>query len=142
MKKKTLLFVLLGILTACILTASIFSVLHGLVAREKEQAYFDIYREKAKVYIQSDPEMIGAYGNAITVEFDGMVTYKEIGKKTLLDILDDAFLHRVPDTPEAFAEKIEYITFTVEVNGDLYKITFEKNGADELVVTKLAKAEN
>ena len=139
MKKKVLLFVLLGILTTCFFAVLILSNLQGVIANEKEQAHFDVYREKAKTYIQSDPEMINRYGNAMTVKFVGSYTYKEIGERTFLDTLSDTFFPRVPDTIEAFTEKLEYITFTVEINGDLYKITFEKNSDGELAVSNLAE---
>ena len=68
-----------------------------------------------------------------------------VGQDTCLqgffDRYIEVFAPRVPDTLEKFTNGIEMIKFEVEINGDLYEITFEKNSAGELAVSNLIEAE-
>ena len=58
MKNKKSFFVLIGIFAVCFIGASVFIVLQGISASNKEQEYFDIYRARAEEYIRSDSEIV------------------------------------------------------------------------------------
>ena len=137
MKKKTLLFILIGVLATCLLAVSLFFVLQGVSAANKQNQYFDVYRARAEEYIKSSPEMIEKYGENITVEFDNSVTYSQSGERGFFDSVIEAFAPRVPDTLEEFEQGIDRIRFNVKVNKKAHEITFEKNDAGELVVSGL-----
>ena len=140
MKNKKLMFILIGVFAVLFISASIFFVLQGLSAADKEQEYFDFYRDKAEEYIKSDSEMLNEYGNDISVEFDNSVTYRESGKRGFFDRYIEVFVPSVPATLEEFTSEMEMIKFNVKINGDLYEITFEKTDNGELVVTGLVRS--
>jgi len=139
-KNKKLLFVLLGVFIVCFIGVSIFFALQGISAANKRNEYFDVYKEKAEEYIKSDSEVLNKYGNNVSVTFENSVTYRESGKRGLLDRYIEVFVPRVPDTLEEFTAGIEMIKFDVKINGDKYEITFEKNGVGELAVSNIAEA--
>lgn len=145
MKKKKLIFIIIGAFVICFIIASIFFVQRALSAADKRQEYFDVYRADAEEYIKSEAEMLDKYGDDISVEFDNLVTYEESGDKGLLDIyidmLRNIFAPRAPESIEEFNEEIESIQFSVKVNGNAYEITFEKNELGELVVSELIQVE-
>ena len=140
MKKKTLLFILIGVLATCLLAVSLFFVLQGVSAANKQNQYFDVYRARAEEYIKSSPEMIEQYGKNMTVDFDNSVTYSKSGKKGVLDSIIEVFVPDAPDTLEEFTQGIDAMKFNVTVNKKAYEITFEKNDAGELVVSSLHRA--
>lgn len=139
MKNKKLLFILLGVFAVCFIGASIFFAMQGISSTNKRQEYFDIYREKAEEYIKSDSEVLSKYGNNVSVEFDNSVTYRESEERGFFDRFIEVFAPRVPDSLEEFTEGIDMINFDVKINGDKYKITFEKNSTGELVVSTIAE---
>ncbi len=141
MKKKKILFILLGVFAVCFIGSSIFFALQGISAANKKQEYFDAYRANAEEYIKSDSEMLSKYGSNFSVKFDNSVTYKESGERGFFDRYIEVFAPRVPDTLEEFTNGIEMIMFKVKINRDLYEITFEKNSVGELVVSNLTEAE-
>ena len=140
MKNKKLLFILLGIFTACFIGASVFFALQGISAADKEWEYFDAYRTIAEDYIKSDTSVLNTYGNDVSVEFDNSVTYSASEKRGVFDRCIEVFAPRIPDTLDEFTEGIDMIKFDVKINGDNYEITFEKNNVGKLVVSNLTKA--
>ena len=138
MKKQKSLFVLLGILAILLVGGAVFFSLRGVSAAHKRQEYFDVYRERAEAYIKSEPEIWSRYGNDVSVTFDGAVTYSESGRG-FFDKYIEVFAPRVPDTLEEFANGTELILFRVNINGDPYEITFEKNADGELAVSSLTE---
>lgn len=137
LKKKIVFFVLIGVLVAFFVGTSMFFVLQGMSAMNKEQGYFDVYRSQADDYIRSSPEMLKKYGNNICVEFDNSVTYQRNTKQKFFDKFLNVFPSNVPETIEEFSANIKTIKFNVEINGDEYEVIFEKNDNDELAVSKL-----
>ena len=102
MKKKKLIFIIIGAFVICFIIASIFFVQRALSAADKRQEYFDVYRADAEEYIKSEAEMLDKYGDDISVEFDNLVTYEESGDKGLLDIYIDMLRNIfAPRAPEA-----------------------------------------
>jgi len=140
MKNKKILLILLGVLVACIIGGGIFFALQGISAADKEQEYFDVYRTKAEEYIKSDSEVLNKYGNNVSVKFDNSVTYRKSEKENSFNKYIEVFAPRVPDSIEEFTEGMEMIKFDVQINGDKYEITFEKNSVGELAVSNLAEA--
>ena len=139
MKNTKILFILLSVFAVCFIGASIFFALQGISAANKEQEYFDVYRNKAEEYIQSNSEMLNKYGDDISVNFDNSVTYSESGERGFFDRYIEVFAPHVPDTLEEFTAGIDMIKFNVKISGDEYEITFEKNSLGELVVTNLSE---
>ena len=137
-KNKKFIFILIGILVVCFIGASIFFALQGISAANKEQEYFDVYRNKAEEYIKSNAEMLNKYGDDISVKFDNSVTYSESGR-SFFDKYIEVFAPRVPATLEEFTNGIDMIQFNVKIGGDKYEITFEKNSLGELVVANLSE---
>ena len=140
MKNKKILFILLGVFAVCFIGASIFFAMQGISSANKQQEYFDVYREKAEEYITSDSAVLSKYGNDVSVKFESSVTYSESGGRGFFDKYIEVFAPRVPDTLEEFTNGIEMIMFKLKINGDSYEITFEKNNAGELVVSNLSEA--
>lgn len=127
MKNKKFIFVLIGILVVCCIGAYMFfALLRGISAANKQQEYFDVYRDKAVEYIKSDTEMLNKYGDSLSVKFDNSVTYLESGERGFFDKYIEVFAPRVPDTLEEFTAGIDMIKFNVKISGDKYEITFEK----------------
>ena len=139
MKNTKILFILLSVFAVCFIGASIFFALQGISAANKEQEYFDVYRNKAEEYIQSNSEMLNKYGDDISVNFDNSVTYSKSGERGFFDRYIEVFAPHVPDTLEEFTIGIDMIKFNVKISGDKYEITFEKNSLGELVVTNLSE---
>ena len=140
MKNKKLFFTLIGIASALMIIVSLFFVAQGLIAAQKEQRYFDVYRARAEEYIRSDPEIINKYGNDVSVRFDNSVTYIRSDEGTF-DIFLEVFAPQVPDTVEEFAAGLERIRFNVNIDRNEYEIVFEKNAQGELVVSSLSEVE-
>lgn len=140
MKNKKILFILLGVFAVCFIGASIFFAVQGISSANKQQEYFDVYREKAEEYITSDSAVLSKYGNDVSVKFESPVTYSESGGRGFFDKYIEVFAPRVPDTLEEFTNGIEMIMFKLKINGDSYEITFEENNAGELVVSNLSEA--
>ncbi len=141
MKNKKILFILIGVFSVCFVGASVFFAFQGISAANKEQEYFDAYREKAEEYIKSDLEVLSKYGNDISVEFDSSVTYRESGKRGVFDRYIEVFVPNVPDSLDEFTAGIDMIKFSVKINGNAYEIVFEKNSIGELVVSGLTEIE-
>lgn len=137
MKNKIIILVLVGILATIFVGTSIFFVLQGISATNKELEYFDVYRAQAEQYIKSSPEMSNKYGNDISVKFDNSITYQRSYKQKFFDKILNVFSPDVPQTIEEFSANIKMIKFNAKINGDEYEIVFEKNGEGELEVTKL-----
>lgn len=137
MKKKILFFVLIGILITFFVGTSMFFVLQGFLATNKEHAYFDVYRAQAEEYIKSSPEILEKYQDGISVKFDNSVTYQRNTKRTLIDTFVYIFSPDVPETIEEFSANIKMIKFNTRINGDAYEVIFEKNDNGELYVSRL-----
>lgn len=137
--KKHIVPIIAGIAVVCFIGLSIFFALQGISTSNKKQAYFDAYREQAKEYVQSSPEIVAKYreGN-IDVKFDSSFSYYESGRG-FLDKYIELFNPKVPDTLEEFSKNIESVTFTLTVNGDPYEITFEQNSSGTLTITELVE---
>lgn len=137
MKKKILFFVLIGVLITFFVGTSMFFVLQGFLATNKEHAYFDVYRAQAEEYIKSSPEILEKYQDGISVKFDNSVTYQRNTKQTLIDKFVYIFSPDVPETIEEFSANIKMIKFNTRINGDAYEVIFEKNDNGELYVSRL-----
>ena len=121
----------------CRKIASMFFVLQGFLATNKEHAYFDVYRAQAEEYIKSSPEILEKYQDGISVKFDNSVTYQRNTKRTLIDKFVYIFSPDVPETIEEFSANIKMIKFNTRINGDAYEVIFEKNDNGELYVSRL-----
>ena len=141
MKHKNLLIILIGVLVVCMIGMSLFYVFQGVMDAQREQEYFDVYRAKAEEYIRSAPRMLEKYGDNMAVQFDSATRYKLSGERSFLDTVKELFGTRTPDTIEEFVTGIDWIKFTIAVNGEEYEITFSKNEQGELVVSSLTESE-
>ncbi len=142
MKKKTLLFVLLGIFATCFLGYCTFLGLQGTFAVEKANEYFDAYKSKAEDYIKSDPQIVSTFGEDISVEFaDSWPAYSESGEKGPFDRYIKVFVPNIPKDLDEFTARMEMIQFDVKINGQPYQITFEKNSEGDLAVSSLTEGE-
>ena len=141
MKKKIILFVLLGILVTSLAAASVLYVFQGLFDENRRWEYFEVYMDKAEEYIKTDPEMLSKYGEDFSVRFESSVTYSDGAAPGFWERYVEALFPRVPKTIEEFTSEIEWLMFKFEINGDTYEITLEKNGDGELVVSNLTEAE-
>lgn len=138
MKKHRILFILIGVFAICFIATSIFFALQSISVANQEQEYFDVYRQKAKEYIQTDSEILEKYDDKVSVSFDQSVSYSHSSPKGFFEgVFVDIFAPSVPDTLEEFIAEIDMIKFNVTINGDPYQITFEKNNQGELVVSDL-----
>lgn len=137
MKKKIIFFVLIGILVAFFVGTSVFFVLQGMFAANKEQEYFNVYRAQAEEYIKSSPEILGKYRDGISVEFDNSVTYQRNTKQKLADKFVYIFSPDIPKTIEEFGANIKMLKLNAIINGDVYEVIFEKNDNGELCVSRL-----
>lgn len=137
MKKKIIIFVLVGILVTIFIGTSLFFVLQGISASNKEWEYIDVYRTRAEEYIKSSPEIAEKYGEDVSVEFDNSVTYQRSTKQNFFDKFLNVFSPDVPKTIEEFSINIKMMKFNVKINGDEYEIIFEKNDLGELEVSSL-----
>lgn len=137
MKKKIIIFVLIGVLTTIFVGTSIFFVLQGISASNKEWEYIDIYRARAEEYIRSSPEIAEKYGEDASIEFDNSVTYQRNSKQSLSDKILGVFSPDVPKTVEEFSANIKMMKFNVKINRDEYEIIFEKNDLGELEVSSV-----
>ena len=135
MKRKIIIFVLIGVFVTSFLGLTAFSVTRGISVGEKRQEYFDVYLAQAREYIESSPEILDKYGNDISIEFDKTVTYLAEGERSFLDLIIDTFFPRVPDTIEEFALETEKLDFNASINGDEYEIIFTKDLTGKLTVS-------
>lgn len=142
MKNKALILVLAVVLVFVFIGLSVFFALRGIVAHNKQWAYFDVYRAQAEEYIKASPEITGKYGQNVSVEFDNSVTYSETEPKTYFERLPEIFNPQVPDTLEEFSKGIDMIQFKVQINGNAYEITFEKDDQGEFFVSGLTPSED
>lgn len=140
MKKKAI-FILIGILVVCFIGASVFFAWQGTSAAQKEQEYFDVYRDRAEDYIKADVEIANKYAGNISVEFDNSVTYLESGERGKFDKFIELFAPDVPDSLEEFNKGIDMIKYNVKINKDEYLIVFQKNIEGELIVSSLTEKE-
>ena len=141
MKKKTLIFILLGALSVLFIGLSLFFSIRGIAAGNKRWEYFDVYKAQAEDYVKASPEIIDKYGNDISVKFDNSVSYSQDRKNGFFNRFYDMFIEvfnpSVPDTIEEFTKDINTLKFKLTVNGDGYEIFFEKNDCGDLVISKL-----
>ena len=135
MKRKIIIFVLIGVFVTSFLGLTAFSVTRGISVGEKRQEYFDVYLAQEREYIESSPEILDKYGNDISIEFDKTVTYLAEGERSFLDLIIDTFFPRVPDTIEEFALETEKLDFNASINGDEYEIIFTKDLTGKLTVS-------
>lgn len=135
MKRKIIIFVLIGVFATSFLGLTAFSVTRGISVGEKRQEYFDVYLAQAREYVESSPEILDKYGNDISIEFDKTVTYLTEGERSFLDLIIDTFFPRVPDTIEKFALETEKLGFNASINGDEYEIIFTKDLTGKLTVS-------
>ncbi len=138
MKNKSLLFILLGIFVVCFIGGSIFFAQQGISAAHKRQEYFDVYRSQAEEYIKASSDIKNKYGDDISIDIDGTTTYSESGKG-FFDRYIEVFAPNVPDTFEEFSKGIDMVSFELTINGDAYRITFEKDGKGYLAVSELVE---
>lgn len=137
MKKKVIIFVLVGILVVFIIGTSIFFISRGTSALNKEKEYFDVYRLQTEQYIKSSPEILDKYGDDISVRFDNSITYKRSTKQGFVDKFLYIFSPDVPETIQEFSANIKMIKFNVTINGDEYEVILEKNHCGEFEVLRL-----
>ena len=137
MKRKIIIFVLIGIFATSFLGLTAFTVTRGISANEKRQEYFDVYMVQAREYIESSPEILDKYGNDISIEFDKTITYSAEGERSFSDLIIDTFFPQAPDTIEEFVSETEKISFDASINGDEYEIIFTKDPAGNLTVSSL-----
>lgn len=135
MKRKIIIFVLIGVFATSFLGLTAFSVMRGISANEKRQEYFDAYREQAKDYVESHSEI---YGENASLNFDRTV-YTESTERSFLDLCIDTFFPRVPNTIEEFSEELESLEFTAEMNTEKFKIIFTKDESGELTLSSIEK---
>lgn len=137
--KKTIVFIIIGILVVSFLGATLYFTMRGLSVSDKMQEYLDVYRIKAEEYIKSAPEITDRYGETPRITFDDTITYKENAKEgnRFLRAISEAFNPKAPADIDEFTASVSMIEFDVEINDDDYIITFEKNIQGELVVTSL-----
>ena len=141
MKKKTLIFILLGALSVLFIGLCLFFSIRGFAAENKRWEYFDVYKAQAEDYVKASPEIIDKYGNDISVKIDNSVSYSQDRKNGFFNRFYDMFIEvfnpSVPDTIEEFTKDINTLKFKLTVNGDGYEIFFEKNDCGDLVISKL-----
>ena len=137
MKRKIIIFVLIGIFATSFFGITAFSVTRGILADEKKREYFDVYMAQAREYIESSPEIVDKYGNDISIEFTKSGTYLAEGERNFSDLIIDTFFPKAPDTIEEFILETEKISFYVSINRDKYEIIFTKDPAGNLTVSSL-----
>lgn len=133
--------ILVGVLAVLFVGLSVFFALRGVSVANKEEKYFDVYRQKAKEYILSDSEILAQYGSDVSVKFDNSYSYMPSEPRGMFDRVIDVFAPRAPETLEEFNQEIAMIEFKVSVKEQKYLITFEKDYAGELVVVSLVESE-
>ena len=137
MKRKIIIFVLIGVFATSFFGITAFSVTRGILADEKKREYFDVYMAQAREYIESSPEIVDKYGNDISIEFTKSGTYLAEGERNFSDLIIDTFFPKAPDTIEEFILETEKISFYVSINRDKYEIIFTKDPAGNLTVSSL-----
>ena len=140
MKKDKIIFILIGIGAVCFAACSLFFVMRGFLAHDKQNEYFDLYRAEAREYIESDPEICEKYGEDISVEFD-TYSYSYAVKRRAIDKYIEVFFPWKPETVEEFNQKLDEIDFNVMINGDPYNIVLEKNMNGEFEVVSLTEVD-
>ena len=139
MKNKILFYVLCVLCALCFICLTLFFTFRAISAHDKEWEYFNVYRARAVDYIKKDSDILNRYGDDVSVEFDNSITYSEVAPKPYFKRLAEVFNPNVPETFEEFDKNIKSVKLYVEVNGESYEITFERDMQGGLNVSLFTK---
>ena len=137
MKKKKTLFICLGIFGTLSLALTVFVISRGLYAGEVNDSYFDVYRAEAVEYINSSPEIAEKYGTSPRIKFDSEVHCISAKKRRPGDLIIYVFAPDIPDSIEEFNSGFKTIEFDLTINGDDYRIRFDKDDSGDFFVSSL-----